>query len=414
MVCIPNLSRLRLSTLTIATNTETSSPQKRPHESSDSSDGDDSPGRWKQPKIKCSDGAPNPAVVNGAKAIWQRMRQLEQDRVAEAVPEPSEEERKQVIEDAEALLENAELREAQVRRITEHYQAFVASVKPKTDAWRAVHKYVNDGQKRFNDYLMWDGGPDITRYQENIALSDSDDDEDNNDDDKYGKYDEGDPGDWNVCGRPERQIFALYGLLESAPKLATPITVLHSVTDYGEMPHGPKEKDYNTSKTRNNWMPTVGKAYLNKTFVSTSLGPLNDFLKGGPDPQPKLAEFYRGDRGHGCCMCAITVDADVSVVPIFMKNKDPKHYKWDLYAFNWHGFYGEEMEVLLPPGLLYVFLGTRGVTVVDEKATRIMGKEEKHRFKIFFYRAMRPPHSQQKNCADYSPIDNCSNSATVS
>lgn len=348
--------------------------------------------RKKRPKVKLSDGAPNQTVVDGAKAVWQRMRQLEQDGVAEAVPEPSEEERQQVIRDAKALLKSAELREAQIQRLIEHYRDFVASVRPKTDAWRAVHKYVHEGQRRFNDYLTW-VGHDVTLHQEQSALSDSDDyDDDDNDEYEYGEYDEGDPGDWKVGGRPERQVFALHGLFERAPRLEAPITVLHSVTDYKEMPHGPKEEDYNTRATRNDWMPTVGKAYLNKTFVSTSLGPLNDFLKGGPDPQPKLAEFYRQRNfSWGCCMCAITVDANVPVLPIFMENEDPNHYKWDLHGFNWHGFYGEEMEVLLPPGLLYVFLGARNVNVVDEKATRIMEREEKHHFRIFFYRAVLPP-----------------------
>jgi len=359
--------------------------------------GDPPKPRRKRRRRHRSNGAPNPVVVDGAKAVWQRMRRLEDDKVADAVPEPSEEQRKQVIQDAKALLKSAELREAQIQRLTEHYRDFVAGVKPKTDAWRAVHKYVHEGQSYFNEYLEWKDdnngyGGDITKYQEEETHSDSDDAEDGYDNDDLGYIDEGDEGDWVVWGRPERQVFALYSLFKSAPTLSAPTVVLHSTKSKFDLPHGPKEEDSNTYATRNAWMPTPGRAYLNKTFVSTSLAPLNDFLSAGPDPQPKLSEFYaRRNFEWGCCMCAIIVDPGVPTIPIFMENKDDARYRWDHYAFDWHGFYGEEQELLLPPGLLYVFLGTQKVTVVDEKATRIMEREEKHHFNVFFYRAMLPP-----------------------
>lgn len=358
--------------------------------------GDPPKPRRKRRRRKRSDGAPNSVVVDGAKAVWRRMRQLEEDKVADAVPEPSEEQRNQVISDAKALLKSTELREAQIQRLTEHYRDFVAGVKPKTDAWRAVNKYVHDGQRNFNEYLEWTDenngyGGDITKYQEEM-LEDSDDEaEDEYDNDNLGYVDEDDEGDWITRGRPERQVFALYSLFKSAPTLNAPTVVLHSSWSRFDLPHGPKEEDSNTYATRNAWMPTPGKAYLNKTFVSTSLAPLNDFLSAGPDPQPKLSEFYaRRDFEWGCCMCAIIVDPGVPTIPVFMENKDDNHYEWDWHGFDWHGFYGEEQELLLPPGLLYVFLGRQTVTVVDEKATRTMKREEKHHFNVFFYRAMLP------------------------
>tara|TARA_B100000902_G_scaffold389667_1_gene437234 strand:- start:201 stop:1181 length:981 start_codon:yes stop_codon:yes gene_type:complete len=324
------------------------------------------------------------------------MRQLEEGKVADAVPEPSEEQRKQMIDAAAELLKSPERQQAQVQRIADEYRDFVAGVRPKTDAWRAVHKYVHDGQKHFNEYLEWTDehnryGGDVTKYQDEMP-SDSDEAEDEYDNDNLGYMDEGDEGDWLVWGRPERQVFALYSLFRSAPTLNAPTVVLHSTKSRFDLPHGPKEEDSNTYATRNAWMPTPGRAYLNKTFVSTSLAPLNDFLSAGPDPQPKLSEFYaRRDFKWGCCMCAIIVDPGVPTIPIFMENKDDNHYRRDWHAFDWHGFYGEEQELLLPPGLLYVFLGTQKVTVVDEKATRVLERETKHHFNVFFYRAMLPP-----------------------
>ena len=359
------------------------------------SGGDPSKPRRKRRRRPRSNDAPNSVDVDGAKAVWRRVRQLEEDKVADAVPEPSKEQREQMISDAAELLKSPERQQKQIQRITDDYRDFVAGVKPKTDAWRAVHKYVHEGQGHFNEYLEWTDenngyGGDITKYQEEM-LQHSDDAEDEVDNDHPDYIDEDDEGDWVVSGRPERQVFALYSLFERAPTLNATTVVLHSTKSRFDLPHGPKKEDSNTHETRNAWMPTPGRAYLNKAFVSTSLAPLNDFLAAGPDPQPKLSEFYvRRNFAWGCCMCAIIVDSDVRTIPIFMENKDDARYRWDHHAFDWHGFYGEEQELLLPPGLLYVFLGRRTVTVVDEKATCTMEKVEEHHFNVFFYRAMLP------------------------
>jgi hypothetical protein len=338
-----------------------------------------SPKRKKRKKMKKSDGAPNQAVVDGAKAVWTRMRDLKAANVASAVPAQSEEEKALAIAHASELLVSPELREAQIQRLTEHYQDFVESVKPKTDEWRAVYKYVKEGQSHFNDYLEWTDernryGNDVTRYFEDEKEDSSDDDEGRDD---YGGiyYAE---GDWWVMGRPERQVLALYGLVQRAPTLGAPTVLLHSVKSYNEMPGGDK--------------PTPGQAHLITQFVSASVAPLNDFLAAQPDP-PLLSSFYRQntfEMHKGCCMCAITVDANVSVVPIFMDNRDSDVEGWSDMT-NWHYFYKKEMEVLLPPGLVYVFQGARKIKVIDEKATQIVGREIKHHFKIYFYRAMLPP-----------------------
>ena len=340
----------------------------------------DQPARTPRKRQKPSDGAPNPTVVAGAKAVWQRMRALEAANVAGAVPAPSEEMRRSEIAKAEALLASPDLRQAQVRRITERYQPFVASVVPKSDEWRAVFKYVHDGKLYFNEYLQWTDTNgryenDVTAYYEALEGDVDYDDE-----------------DWTRWDRPERLVFALHGLFARAPTLGTPTTLLRSAKSPFGLPHGPREEDCDTYETRNNWMPTPGRAYLNTTFVSTTLAPLNQFLTGGPDPQPKLSNFYEraaNKRNTGCCMCAITVDADVPVVPIFIDNPDHDIEEWDDRS-DWHHFNGEEEEVLLPPGLLYVFLGKKKVRVVDEKRSHMVKREVRHTFHVFFYRATLP------------------------
>jgi len=333
-----------------------------------------SPKRKKQKKLKNSDGAPNQAVVDGAKAVWTRMRELEAANVASAAPAQSEGERALAIAHAAELLVSPELRGAQIKRLTEHYRDFVESVAPKTDEWRAVYKYVKEGHTHFNDYLKWTDvnnayGNDVTRYYEDKKQDYSDDDE------EPIYYDE---GDWWAMGRPERQVLALYGLVQRAPMLGAPTVVLHSVKSYLEMPGGDK--------------PTLGQAHLSTQFVSASVAPLNDFLSAGPDP-PLLASFYRRssmESNKGCCMCAITVDANVRALPIFMDNHDSDVEDWSDET-DWHYYYKKEMEVLLPPGLVYVFQGSRKIDVIDEKRTQIVQREIKHHFEIFFYRAMLPP-----------------------
>lgn len=332
-------------------------------------------------KRKRSDGARN---VGGAAAVWKRLRHIETSNATVAVPAQSEERMAIEIERAAELILSSEKKEEQLKHITEHYRNFVASIKPKTDEWRAVHKYVVDGEGYFNSYLSWTDEDkryenDITRHYEELM---EDSDSDGSD-----AFDGDDDGDWSAWHRPERQVFALFGLFRRAPRLQKPITVLHSVVSRFHLPHGPKRDDGgNTRATRDNWKPTKGKAYFNTKFLSTSLASLNDYLSVA-DKEGPLAKFYR--RHEQCCMCAITVDAKVPIVPVFMENRDDGVEESD-DDDDWHGKYGKEQEVLLPPGLLYVFQGNKEVTVVDEKASQRLGKQVTHTFEIFFYRAVLP------------------------
>ena len=48
-----------------------------------------------------------------------------------------------------------------------------------------------------------------------------------------------------------------------------------------------------------------------------------------------------------------------------------------------------EQEVLLPPGLVYVFQGTKKITVKNEKRSKATGKVRHHEFNIFLARRLR-------------------------
>tara|TARA_B110000114_G_scaffold103977_1_gene109411 strand:+ start:118 stop:1134 length:1017 start_codon:yes stop_codon:yes gene_type:complete len=314
--------------------------------------------KQQQKKRKHRSDAPNPDVVAGAKAVWERMRQLEASNVVDAVQVTTEE-----IASAIALLESPVLREAQARLITERYQAFVESIDSSSNEWRAVDEYVREGESTVNEYLTWRPDnfhidpTDNYEWQHDFTLSDDEED---------------DPDLRKLWRRPEQQLFYLYGLLDRCPPLDAPVTLLRSVKFVRRLPHIPPDSEPGAGT----WRPTVGKAYLNTRFVSTSLAPLNDYLSWRDEPPP-LSHFY--DPRVDCCMCAITVDAGVKVLPIAIDNDE-----W--------GKRGEQ-EVLLPPGLVYVFQGTKKITVKNEKRSKATGKVRHHKFNIFFYRAVLPEGS---------------------
>tara|TARA_X000000368_G_scaffold417893_1_gene415636 strand:- start:615 stop:1649 length:1035 start_codon:yes stop_codon:yes gene_type:complete len=320
--------------------------------------------KQQQKKRKHRSDAPDPDVVDGAKAVWERMRQLGASNVVDVVQEKSAETvTTEELASAIALLESPVLREAQVRLITERYRAFVESIDSSSNEWRAVDEYVREGESTVNEYLTW--RPDklhndpTENYEWGHDSTPSDDEED-------------DPDLRKLWRRPEQQLFYLYGLLNRCPPLDAPVTLLRSVKFVRRLPHSPPDSEPGAGT----WRPTVGKAYLNTRFVSTSLAPLNDYLSWRDEPPP-LSHFY--DPRVGCCMCAITVDAGVKVLPIAIDNDE-----W--------GKRGEQ-EVLLPPGLVYVFQGTKKITVKNEKRSKATGKVRHHEFNIFFYRAMLPEGS---------------------
>ena len=156
--------------------------------------------KQQQKKRKHRSDAPNPDVVAGAKAVWERMRQLEASNVVDAVQVTTEE-----IASAIALLESPVLREAQARLITERYQAFVESIDSSSNEWRAVDEYVREGESTVNEYLTWRPDnfhidpTDNYEWQHDFTLSDDEED---------------DPDLRKLWRRPEQQLFYLYGLLD--------------------------------------------------------------------------------------------------------------------------------------------------------------------------------------------------------
>tara|TARA_B110001450_G_C17556927_1_gene455054 strand:+ start:216 stop:998 length:783 start_codon:yes stop_codon:yes gene_type:complete len=233
--------------------------------------------KQQQKKRKHRSDAPNPDVVAGAKAVWERMRQLEASNV-DAVRVTTEE-----IASAIALLESPVLREAQARLITERYQAFVESIDSSSNEWRVVDEYVRKGESTVNEYLTWRPDnfhidpTDNYEWQHDFTLSDDEED---------------DPDLRKLWRRPEQQLFYLYRLLDRCPPLDAPVTLLRSVKFVRRLPHSPPDSEPGAGT----WRPTVGKAYLNTRFVSTSLAPLNDYLSWRDEPPPLVAA-----RGYVWC-----------------------------------------------------------------------------------------------------------------
>lgn len=277
----------------------------------------------------------------GAKALWTKLRELKSVEIA-MVCEPKLLE----FQDAWGFLQDAARQKAQKDRLLERYAKFVSEVDASTNEWKAVKKYVK-GALFFNGYLGYDDDDDPKAHFDWI-------------------YDE--PGD----ERPEPNVYALYTLLGRCPRLAEPAIFLHSTKNNSELPHN-DGVGYANPFSKSSWEAQVGKGCVNTTFMSTSLAPLENYL------MPPLSEFYRRSWANpGCCMCAITVDAGVPILPIAFQTIEPV---WN------DGFKGEQ-EVLLPPGIVLVFQGMECVNF--DRIVPNTGRVRSHKFRVFFYRAVLP------------------------
>jgi hypothetical protein len=106
--------------------------------------------------------------------------------------------------------------------------------------------------------------------------------------------------------------------------------------------------------------PTVGTGYLNVTFMSTSAADPSNYLKG------VLSNFY--DNFTPCCMQVYVFPVGMPILPIGLGGA-----KSSLYP--------SEKEVLVPPGMYLVFLGTKMMQIATDG---------EHNTEVYFYMVVAP------------------------
>ena len=148
-------------------------------------------------------------------------------------------------------------------------------------------------------------------------------------------------------------VHRLYKLLARCPRLEEQAVFLRSVDDTRRLPHN----RYFAGERR----PVIGRAYLNVTFMSTTIAEPNAFVNDA------LHSFF--DIDDMCCIYAITAPAGLPILPLAFAGP------------NISNDHEEEAEVILPPGLLLVYQGERVLTLGSDK------KEAT----VHFYQAVVPP-----------------------
>ena len=95
--------------------------------------------------------------------------------------------------------------------------------------------------------------------------------------------------------------------------------------------------------------PVPGQAYLNATFLSTTTASPRKYFEN-----EYLERFY--NRNRDCCLFGIRVPAGFPVLPVFVAE--------------FEGF-SEEGEVLLPPGIVLIYLWEEDVDVGKTEALKV-------------------------------------------
>ena len=154
----------------------------------------------------------------------------------------------------------------------------------------------------------------------------------------------------------QMNVHRLYKVLARCPRLEEQAVFLHAVKTPRDLPH-----NRYVAKER---PPVIGRAYLNGTFLSTTLADPSAFIDDGAEG---LDVFF--DVDAMCCMSAITAPAGLPVLPLDFSSPPLTYYE-------------PEEEVILPPGLLLVYQGKRVLTV---------GWEDEKEATVHFYQAVVPP-----------------------
>jgi len=277
--------------------------------------------------------------AKGGEWVWRYMRALEAANFEAMDPVP-----KNTLTSVDMSAEywNESYRKNQKDRLTQAYQEFITSVDLLSGVENAkgVAYSYTVGSGKFNRYLRWPstlvgGDPSKIPKQGDGAA------------DATGNKFYGDVG-------PPDLLHRLYKLVNRCPRLppGPPAVFLRAVRNESGLPH-------NLGKSPPFVEPEIGKRYLNVTFMSTSSAAPSNYMKGN------LSAFYsKKDR---CCMYAITALAETAVLPLVLGGKNNSQYP-------------DEQEVVLPPGLLLVFQGTKYLNVHNDGILT----------KVYFYQIARP------------------------
>lgn len=238
------------------------------------------------------------------------------------------------IDNALSVVKDIKTQEENTRRLLEaQYKEVVSKI--RDSGWKAVQLWVQS----------------MSPVQEYLEGSDEDSDDDASE------------GEGSLSVKDV--VYNMYKLFGKCPPLQQDTTFLHSVALSKDVPIlGVMALQKCKHK--------IGKGHLNASFMSTSIAPITEYFRS------PLSTFY--DSNFDCCMCAITVSAGIRVLPIVLRPE------LAMIKETYNNF-AEEKEVILPPGIVLVFQGTKRVRIPLENAGAT-------RVRVFFYRAVLP-----NNCA---------------
>ena len=247
--------------------------------------------------------------TEGGEWLWKYMRQLEALKIDQGDG--------YAVKDAAtwiSYLESPAVRQQQRDDLKPIYESFVkALVDMKDDDTSAVMNYT-EGSGPFQKYLLYKAD-DPSKIP------------------SFGSGPGGVGGN-NFSGviGPPKKIHRLYKLLAKCPGLPRDCVFLRSTTTEFGLPH-------NLGKTVLT-APVVGRGYLNVTFISTTWGDPKIYYSSGP-----ISGFH--NESTACCMYALLCPQGLPVLPIATNSKASA--------------YASEQEVLLPPGLVMVYVGEKVV-----------------------------------------------------
>tara|TARA_Y100000768_G_scaffold204160_1_gene153757 strand:- start:1368 stop:3230 length:1863 start_codon:yes stop_codon:yes gene_type:complete len=275
----------------------------------------------------------------GGQWVWRYMRALENAKFEDLAPmSPGN-----LIEvDTSAQYWDQSYREAQKQLLTDVYQEFIKSVDELSgiEGAKGVAYSYTVGSGKFNRYLRW---PSASVGGDPSKIPDK----------AQGEADAVGNTFYGNVGPPD-MMHRLYKLINRCPLIPSgpPVVFLRAVTGKSGLPH-------NLGKSPPFAEPVVGKRYLNVTFMSTSSAAPSSYLKGN------LSSFY--SKYNKCCMYAITATVgETPALPLVLGG-------------NANSQFPDEQEVVLPPGLLLVFQGTKMLNVGDMSTL------------VYFYQVFKPP-----------------------